>query len=416
MSFVARLLRPLALLVVNALGRLSGFVLLPFLTRKLPVEDYGDWVLSQTIYGLLPLLLGMGLPAAMSQRFFAAKDRQDAEADVSAVSRLLVRTALVGTFACLTIGLVIGLFSPRMAIMAPALAVSVGGSTLLLIPTTHLRLQQRAVPLAVLQFADFALSSLSILFVLYAGFGLQGALLAQAAASFVLGGLSLAYALVRMVPPSQLSFSEVRQTALPLVPHLVANQAQIVVDRWCLGATASPEELSRYSISSQLSSPASMTVGAWNETESPRLGERFRSGGLEGLRLGIRENRRTYLLVSAASAVALLLSLPLLKLLLGKDFRGATDLLPVTLFVLAIDTLYYPSVNALFLLGKTTAIPKTTVASAVLSALLNLALVPILGAWGAVLARAVTVTARAALLNRAVAQSLKEAAESSQQK
>jgi O-antigen/teichoic acid export membrane protein len=131
------------------------------------------------------------------------------------------------------------------------------------------------------------------------------------------------------------------------------------------------------------------------------------------LRQGIRENRRTYLLVAGASALALLVSLPLLTLFLGKDFRGATDLLPATLAVLAIDTLYYPLVNSLFLLGRTSAIPKVTVASACLSALLNVALVPILGAWGAVIARGVTVTARAALLRRVVNQSLEEAPEPS---
>jgi O-antigen/teichoic acid export membrane protein len=410
---VVRLLRPFALLVVNALGRLSGFVLLPFLTRKLPVDDFGDWVLSQTIYGLLPLLLALGLPAAMSQRYFAAKDRHTAEADMSALARLLLRAALWGMSACLVGGIVLGLFISRLAVIAPALALSVGGATLLLIPTTHLRLRQRTVPLALLQFSDFALSSLSILFALNAGLGLPGALAAQATASLALGGFSLAYVFARLPSPSSLSFSDVRQTSLPLVPHLVANQAQIVVDRWCLGVSASAEELSRYSIASQLSSPASMTVGAWNETESPRLGERFRTDGIGGLEQGIRENRRTYLLVAGASALALLLSLPLLTLLLGKDFRGATELLPATLLVLAIDTLYYPLVNALFLLGRTSAIPKVTVAAACLSALLNIALVPLMGAWGAVLARGVTATARAALLRRAVNQSLKEASESS---
>ncbi|MBL8919450.1 MAG: oligosaccharide flippase family protein [Myxococcaceae bacterium] len=398
----------MGLLLVNALSKLAAFALLPLLTRTLSIDGFNQWVLAQTLFGALPLVMALGLPAAMSNRFFTHADPGRGDADVAAIGRMLERSAFAGLA---VFGGVLGFVSfandlPLSA--AGALALSATGSTLLQLPTTHLRLRQRTHALAALQFADFASSLTCISAGLSLTHSVGGALVGQALAQSILGVFSVWY-LRRALPcPSELRFESIRPVALPMVPHLIANQLQVVADRWCLGILAQPAELSRYAIASQLAAPVSMASGAWNETEAPRLGERYRVDGRRGLRTAFTAQPLGFLVVATVAAGLLLLGLPIVQWLLGKDFRTATVLLPAILAIAVFDSLYFPAVNVLFLTGQTRSIPLVTVSSALAGLLLNLSLVGAFGAWGAITARAAGAVARVMMLVAAARQAAKE--------
>ena len=57
--------------VVTPLTVLSNIILLAILTKNLAIADYGAWALIMVTVGLLPALITLGFPSAMT-RFLAA--------------------------------------------------------------------------------------------------------------------------------------------------------------------------------------------------------------------------------------------------------------------------------------------------------------------------------------------------------
>jgi O-antigen/teichoic acid export membrane protein len=51
--------------ITNLVGGLSGLILLPILTKNMPVESYGIWVQIIVTVGIVPNIVMLGLPAAM---------------------------------------------------------------------------------------------------------------------------------------------------------------------------------------------------------------------------------------------------------------------------------------------------------------------------------------------------------------
>ena len=63
--------------IVTPLVYLSNIILLPILTRSLPIADYGAFALIMVTLSLLPPLVALGLPYALVRFGAAAKERAD---------------------------------------------------------------------------------------------------------------------------------------------------------------------------------------------------------------------------------------------------------------------------------------------------------------------------------------------------
>jgi len=60
--------------LANLVVGFSGIILLPILTRELPIADYGLWVQLNVTIGLLPILIVMGLPSYSMVRFLSGEN------------------------------------------------------------------------------------------------------------------------------------------------------------------------------------------------------------------------------------------------------------------------------------------------------------------------------------------------------
>src|SRR5665647_3573813 len=63
--------------VVTPLTALSNLILLPILTKNLAIAEYGAWALIMVTLGILPQLVTLGLPSAMTRFLAAATDKHD---------------------------------------------------------------------------------------------------------------------------------------------------------------------------------------------------------------------------------------------------------------------------------------------------------------------------------------------------
>src|SRR5674536_118100 len=82
--------------VATPLVTLSNLILLPILTKNLAIVDYGAWGLILVTVGLLPWLVTLGLPAAMTRFLAAATDKREIrEAFYSMVFVVLMTSSIV---------------------------------------------------------------------------------------------------------------------------------------------------------------------------------------------------------------------------------------------------------------------------------------------------------------------------------
>ncbi|HEC92835.1 MAG TPA: flippase, partial [Candidatus Atribacteria bacterium] len=83
--------------LTNFLISLSGIILLPIVTKKLPIEEYGVWVQVGVTISLLPVILNLGLPYAMV-RFLAAKtDKKEIQEGFYSVAAIVLLMSITGS-------------------------------------------------------------------------------------------------------------------------------------------------------------------------------------------------------------------------------------------------------------------------------------------------------------------------------
>lgn len=379
-------------------SRAGAILLIPLYTRRLTVEEYGDYALAQTVVMLLPTLLTFGMIAAVARFYFDGQDSAQGILRSGAAAKCLAMTAVGGAAAIqaavlLTAPVGAGVFS-RWELSC--LLWAGAGGALAAVPATILRATQRSTLAALFQFAQlFTLITSGILLVAVMGRGLRGSIEAMAIASVIDGivGLVFIATALKGTPTRRLYFEALR-FSLPFVPHYFGNQLQLIADRWTLKGGGFQAELGRYALASQLSAPVSMATIAWNDAEAPQVGEMFRQGGIAKISSKFRSIQRAYLFASGATALLVILGIPVIALVVGSSFAPAFWVVPALCLIGLIEALYFPNNLVVFFAGRTHVIPAITISAGIANVALNLVLIPFLGAWGAVIARALSASYR----------------------
>jgi O-antigen/teichoic acid export membrane protein len=377
----------------SLLSKVGLLFLLPLYTRRLSVEQYGDYVLTQLLVSLLPPFLSLSLASAVARFLFDGTDRSRGEARAGAAAVWLV---------CISVGTAL-LLQAFLLALAPAggsgisgrweltcvLWAAVGGA-IGAVPFVYFRARQRAFAAASFQLAQFTfLIAAGLLLVGVFDRGLRGAIEATAVALVLHGVMGAVFIFSRFgIRADGAVLREAVRFAAPFMPHLAANQAKQMSDRWVLKAAGFQTGLGFYSLAVQITMPVSMVVAAWNDSKSPQMGEVFRSHGLVGLAREHRALQMSYVRAAALPAIALLLALPAVAWLIGNDFAPALKFVPLFLAIAFVDAFYYPNILVLFYADCTSRIPVITLRSGLLNVALNILLIPVFGLGGAVFASA----------------------------
>jgi len=346
-----------------------------------------------------------GLGAAIPSAYFSEKDRAEGKRRASEVARWTALLSLGGgalllagveCFAPDDSALLIGRHTLRLAVVGAA------GRAISVVPWTLLRSEQRAYAAAAFQILQFATTTAAgLILVLVLDRGYAGAIEAAAGAPVISGLVSLIY--IQRLPKSGMHPQRLRAAlrfALPFLPHLVAQWLLSAADLWILGKAGFEEELGGYSLAAQVVVPVNMVLTAWNQHVGPEMGERFRKGGLPEMRQHLPRVRLTYLGAAAIPAAAVLLGLPLVAWVVGQDFESAIVFVPFLLLAILPNTLYFSDFHIVYYGGRTRWIGAATVVAAVIGVSLGLLLIPVFGAYGAVLARVGGAAARSLLIMR----------------
>ncbi len=376
----------------SVLARAGSLLLIPLYTRRLSLEEYGHYVLFLTLVAFLSTFLSAGLIAAIPSAYFSEKDRAEGKRRASEVARWIALVTLGGG-ALLLAG--VECFAPHDS--APLLSrtslrlatLGSAGMAVSAVPWTLLRSEQRAYSAAAFQLLQFVtMTSAGLVLVLVFDRGYSGAIEAAAGAPIVSGIVSLVYILG--LPKSGMQLSRLRKAlrfSLPFLPHFVAQWLLGAADLWILGKAGFEQELGSYSLAAQVVVPVNMVITAWNEHMGPEMGERFRAGGILEMRNHLPRVRLSYLGAAVIPGVAVLLGLPLIAWLVGPEFQSAIVFVPFLLLAILPNTLYFSDFQIVYYGGRTRWIGAATVTAAGINLAFGLLLIPLFGAYGAIVAR-----------------------------
>lgn len=382
----------------SVLGRVGAILLVPLYTNRLGPEQYGAYGLAASLLGLFPVLLSLGLNAGMGLTFFEAPTPAEGVKRLASLGRGL--TVVGVPIAALLIAALFALVPEgwgHLSLTNLVLLVFAGlFSSFAVVPDTAFRLSQRAWPAVSLQLAQFLTTTLGgLLLVAYLGRGLDGAIEAAAMTAMLAGTYGLYYAfLATRTTFSTALFRRSMAISVAFVPHALASWAQDAGDRWILARFGSPSELGPYYLTAQLTAPIALAISAWNSSESPRVGEIYRGGGVAALATTAKSQYARFAGSALIPYVTLLALSPLLPCLISEKFFNTVWLLPFVGGAVVIDSLYYPSANVLFYSGRPRAIPLVTFLSATLGLVVSFLLLKVFGLWGLVAARIVASACR----------------------
>jgi O-antigen/teichoic acid export membrane protein len=387
------------------LSRAGSLFLIPLYTRRLSLEEYGNYALFLTLLVFLSPFMSGGLVAAIPSAYFSEKDRAEGKRRASEVARWTALLSLGGgalllggveCFAPDDPASLLGRDTLRLAVLGGA------GTAISVVPWTLLRSEQRAYAAAAFQLLQFVTTTgAGLVLVLVLDRGYAGAVEAAAGAPMASGLVSLIY--IQRLPKSRMHLKRLRAAlifALPFLPHLVAQWLLNAADLWILGKAGFDEELGGYSLAAQVVIPVNMVITAWNQHMGPEMGERFRAGGLPEMRAHLPRVRLTYLGAAVIPAVAVLLGLPLVAWVVGQDFESAIGFVPFLLLAILPNTLYFSDFHIVYYGGRTRWIGAATVVAAAIGVTLGLLLIPSFGAHGAIVARVGGALVRSLLIVR----------------
>jgi O-antigen/teichoic acid export membrane protein len=381
-------LRNAAIYVIsNGLQRGSTVIVAPLLLARLSVSEYGVYGLLLTVYTLGPPMLSLGLYGAIGRFYFDTKDKTERHRVTSSLVvahavTVLVLTLLIDLVLSLSVTSIAGIpyIYFRLILWAASAAALYEGAA------AYWRAAERPLAVAIAGLASVTATTsgmVSLLF--FTSLGLKGVLVGLAIGQglvsltmFVLvvreTGVSWHLSLLK----SALAFS------LPLIPYLLSGWLLRAADRWILDLNRNQAEVGAYFLAVQLTSLISLVMFSTNDAIAPRLLARFRDDGRAGAQAFHARIFPLYLLTSAGLAAGAILIGPLAVTILS---HGKITHISLVLSLLACgfvaSTLYVPFSNAFFALKITRYLFILTMSSAAISVVLELLLIPALGAAGA---------------------------------
>jgi O-antigen/teichoic acid export membrane protein len=376
--------------LVTPLTTLSNIILLPILTKKLPIADYGAWALIMVTLGLLPQLVTLGLPPAMTRFLAAATDKHEIREDFYSM----------GFIVLLTSSIVSGLFFLFVPQIAAALFQNNLTTALLLIPNILIACVtvfvsfyfitfQQMKRYAVLTLVNAYLETALVAYFILSGYGLEGAVIAFLIGQLVVFAVML-YLIVAQIGFAIPKFRRTRQHlafGMPLVPGSLSGWIVDSSDRYLIALFLGAAAVGYYSPGYMLGSTVSMVSAPLVILLPPVLSKHYDDDNIADVRTILAYSLKYYAGIALPCVFALsVLSKPLLLLLTTQQIAANGYL--VTPLVAAGTALI--GANALFgiilsLRKKTAIIGTIWVLSAALNFGLNLVLIPYLGLIGAAL-------------------------------
>lgn len=385
-----------------AAAKLMSFVMVPVYTAWLAPADYARLDVLQTMANLLTMLVGMGMNDTLF-RFGGSADSLAEKRRVGAdiLGLILISCALFQGLLQLLAPVITALLPGDIDIMETRLMLgAIGFTGTVMVPLAWCRLQGRAFAYFLSYTSWMALMAVLSTLFLVAGYGVRGVMW-----SIFLAHLVMSVCLVTL----QLRDSGVRfdirgwkpywRFGAPLILAGLAGFALGSFDRWILAAQDMPVTLAEYVLAAKIASLVALMAEPFDLWWLPRRFQMLRQqdgkkqvAGI--ITMGLVLVMLTTIFMAAAGPVVITLLTP-------ADYHGAIRYMPWLGLLVALQTAARLLNMGCHAGDSTMGLFRIDFLAAGIVVIAYVLLIPSFAAWGAILATAIALSLRLALIIRA---------------
>ena len=374
--------------IVNLVGSLSGIIMLPILTKTLPIEEYGAWIQIMVTVSLIPPIALMGLPYTMVRFLAAEKNKKEIQNAFYSIATFIL-------FVSLVISLLLFLISKPFAAVFLDDRIELVKIISLILPIqclngvcfdffrTFQQIKRYSLFTLIRTYGNVALVAYAVL----NGYGIFGAVVAVLITqiiTFLLTG-SLIITKIGVEIPNFSRMKEYLSFGLPTVPGNLSSWVVNSSDRYLIGIFLGTAFVGYYSPGYALGSMISMFMAPLGFMLPAVLSKYYDENNMKEVKTVLRYSLKYFLALAIPSAFGLsLLSKTILTILSTPEIASQgyliTPFVAVSVVLLGIRAV----IGQTFVLEKKTKISGTIwIMAAVLNLGLNLIFVPYIGILGA---------------------------------
>lgn len=374
----------------NMLSRIASFLMLPLYTSYLTPFDYGVLDLIETTAGMIALVAGFGMAAALGRFYFDYETEKERNSVVSTAFMLAALSAVAVALSVIPLAgpLTHLLFSKPVssrAFMLGFWTVALGLLTDLAL--IYLRVVNRSVVFVAASLASLVIGvGLNIYLLVVEKMGIFGILVSNLVTKAVVGLPILAWILWKVGTRFDTKIAKgMYRYGLPLMPSEIASVAISYSDRYFINGFLSTADAGIYGMAQKLGTALHLLI------TSPFLmafvTQRFEIGRSSNAAQVLASAFRYHMAVLIVPSAALALLAPeILALMTAPEFHSASAIMPFAALSMVLLATKYHFEYGILREKATHWHMYINTGSALLHMLLNLTLIAWLGVWGAVVA------------------------------
>lgn len=372
------------------LSRAVSFLLLPFYTTFLTPFDYGVLDLLDTTSGMIGLVAGFGMAAAISRFYFDFEDDRGRASAVSTALLLAAASAILVMMVAVPLSgpLTHALFGPKVSPTAMILAFSnIAVGLVMNVSNIYLRLLNRSAMFVTLSLANLVIGvSLNVWFVGGLHLGVQGVLYSNLITTCVCGAPLIVWTLRQVgLRFDRVLAGKMYRYGLPLMPAEIASVAIGYSDRYFINGFLSTADAGIYGMAQKLGTALHYLITS--PFLSAFITQRFAIGSSADARQTLANIFKYHMVVLVVpSALLALFSAEILALMTAPEFHAAEHYIPLAALAMIVLATKYHFEFGILREKRTTFHMYINTSSAVLHIICNALLIPWIGLWGASIA------------------------------
>ena len=393
--------------ICGLLLKCFNFFLLPLYTAYLTTEDYGITSLINSFITTASFIVAFSLYSAVMRFYVDLKN--DTEKLKRFYGTVIIFTLISSIISAILLTLLKNILTDiifKGINFYPIILVCLGSLVFYCQHSIYenvLKSQQKAKKHAIISIIYFFVSLiLNILFVVTFKMGALGVILAGMIANITY----FLYFIIDMIKYNMITFcvdfhllKSALKYSIPIIPHNISTQLAVFISKIFINGTTSLSDVGLYSIASQFGNIADTIQNYSSSAYTPWLFERLKSKD-DGYKNDIRKAANVISAVLGLFFLGIsLFAQDYIILFLNDSYANAWKMVPFVVGVYTIKTMYYFYVGILFYYKKASRyLFIATLSSSLLNILLSYFIIPIWGAYGSILADAISMILRVLII------------------
>lgn len=374
--------------VTNILIALSSLILIPILTKTLPVEEYGIWVMFMTTVSLVPHIVLLGLPFTMVRFLSSETKKSNRQEGFYSITLLVIISSSIASFLIVIFASYFSeiLFNNNLN-MVYVLSLVIFLSSLNGLFLNYFRTFQEIKKYSLFLLMQTYLSLIFISYFVTSGYGLFFATL----------GLLISYLIIFSIMilniaskigikfPKFTNIKEYLTFGVPTVPNNLSYWIMDTADRYLIGLLLGLNFVGYYSPGYTLGYVIIMILAPFSILLPAVLPKYYDNNNLKKVNLYLRYSMKYFLLLAIPAFFILsILSKPILNIITTADIAANGYLItPFVAFSAILMGTYGIISNLIVLMKKTKVLAVFWILGSLLNICLNILFIPHFGLLGA---------------------------------